>query len=219
MDKNDFYAIFSNRQKNIHQNEDEIKDSIRKSLTISINSFLIDIFGWHFFSNYKDSYIDQIKRNIVDDVLKERKNLYIHGSVGTGKTTLLLYIMKTILNKRMQQQVENLSLDTQELIDGILFFNAVKLSNLLIDYNTDLDIIVNNTYLFIDDLGTERTEHSRFISGLEYIVDYSYRNGFPLLFITSNIPLENLFHGNLIRVADRLRSNTVILDIQGASYR
>ncbi|MGC8872806.1 MAG: hypothetical protein ACP5QC_08075, partial [Caldimicrobium sp.] len=80
-------------------------------------------------------------------------------------------------------------------------------------------IVEDVKYLAIDDLGVEY-ESEKSYSFFDYIVDESYRNGFPILYVTTNIPFNQFYNKpNFVRAMDRIKQITEIIEITSPSHR
>ncbi|MEM3454474.1 MAG: hypothetical protein QXS21_04870 [Thermoproteota archaeon] len=86
--------------------------------------------------------------------------------------------------------------------------------------STSYEYLLDLKYLFIDDFGAERTANDLFISRFDFLVDASYRSGFPIFFITSNLNFE-FFRNNssFARAFDRLGEKLTLIVLEGLSYR
>lgn len=122
--------------------------------------------------------------NLANIVLDDKKNVYISGKVGSGKTYLASAIALSLLKNSMKQRV--FFAEVYELIDAIT--KTYSLSDaegwVFIDRMTKADCLV------IDDLGKENyTEHT--LSKVYQLINERYINMRPTI-ITSNYALSEL---------------------------
>ena len=135
--------------------------------------------------------------------------LYIHGTVGNGKT----YAVSCLANKLLEHG------------KGVLFMNfALYLNKLRASYKDDddnsvekdiLNYVKQCDLLIIDDLGVESVKP--FVKEkLFNLIDTRYRTDKPMI-VTSNLTLEEIKVTFGDRVADRLRGCTYDFLVKGES--
>lgn len=152
---------------------------------------------------YMDNVYEKVNRG---------EGLFIHGGVGTGKTTWAYKIAR----KYLAVLAYNKAYESKPLY----FANVPELMNNLKEgftdsqYMRELNYRIENSDLVIfDDIGAENsTEWAK--EQLYHYINYRYSNGLATMF-TSNIPPNSLDS----RVADRIKGMTTIVEIKGQSRR
>jgi DNA replication protein DnaC len=131
-----------------------------------------------------------------------RKGLLIRGGVGTGKTKIVMALMKVIEigENRMSK-----------------FIHARDLQDLYMRQNVEeIDILKQRKTTIIDDLGVENVEakfYGNTVEPFNDLFDYRYRHGMQTIITTNLVPSEiKLMYGD--RIADRMREvmNDIVLD-------
>jgi DNA replication protein DnaC len=139
------------------------------------------------------------------------QNLFIYGTVGTGKTFMSICIANELLKKG----------------HSVIYFSSPNLFNMLADYTFDynakpeLKAIYDDLYgcelLIIDDLGTERTNNFVLSELLACINERDTRKKSTI--INSNCHLEQLRNNYSDRIFSRITSNYRLLKLQGQDIR
>lgn len=163
-------------------------------------------------SRYKSAKLEDtiIKAEDIEKIYKERRGLYLHGPVGTGKT-YIAYAIKHHL---------------EEKGTIVRFHNA---TDLLADIRHDFDcepfsrkhvvdkILDSRKLLIIDDLGAEKP--TEWVAEILYrIINYRYENELPVI-ITSNLSLDQLAQRLGDRTASRLTELCDINELTGRDRR
>lgn len=139
------------------------------------------------------------------------KGLLLAGSAGNGKTLIVRQALP--------------------LIYSIVYDKAFKPIR-AVDVGRQLDTLLEQRYLFVDDIGTEAVEHKTFgnaRSPIAELIDYAEYSG-ALLYMTTNLKLvsttaqgtldPNSIEGRYgTRSYDRLWSNFVIIEFKHPSLR
>lgn len=145
--------------------------------------------------------------------------LFILGSVGTGKSTLLSSI--SYIQSRLVQ-----SLKTTRMLGG-LTISALDLPKLSSDEDSEYQYWRTLTgedraeYLYLDDIGQEPTEVKSYGNGITpfaEIVAKRYNSQLPLI-VTSNLSTADFKRKYGERVSDRIREMAEVIIIKTESYR
>lgn len=135
--------------------------------------------------------------------------LYIHGSVGTGKTHLMVALMSHILTTSPSVSVGNYY---------SMYDIRVKLQesfrNELQSTNKIMKQFKSNDILFIDDFGTVKDWEKEYIW---QIIDYRYSNCQPFV-LNSNLSIADVSYHLGPAIASRCASGDVIR-IEGNDHR
>lgn len=155
--------------------------------------------NYTFLINYKNQdfkyfkKFDDIQLKTVD-VLKKyqeeylggnKKSLYLYGSSGTGKTSLI----KRLANSFSTKGIKVNMVDTQKLLSS--YKNSYKHNDLAFhcsEYGID-SLVTSNTLLILDDVGTEKPSEWT-ISKLMYIFNERVENNRPTIITTNYSPNE-----------------------------
>lgn len=146
--------------------------------------------------------------NFVSDFHSGYQNLFIYGTVGTGKTFLSNCIAKELLDAGY----------------SVIYFSATKLFDTLIDNRLGNDTdesYENDIYdcdlLIIDDLGTECTNRLTSSELFTLINERSLRKKATI--ISSNLQLQELTDRYSERVFSRITSAYELLKVTGPDIR
>lgn len=149
------------------------------------------------------------------DIVNEVKNgngLYIHGGVGTGKSSWAYKIgrkyIATLAYNKIRRNTALYFANVPELLNNLKeAFNDPQ-------YMKELNHKIENADLVIfDDIGAENTtEWAK--EQLYHYINHRYSNGKSTIF-TSNLPPNSLEQ----RVADRVKEMTTIVKFSGQSRR
>ncbi|MGB9677729.1 MAG: hypothetical protein ACPLZ9_03835 [Candidatus Ratteibacteria bacterium] len=192
------------------------KNCIDGDYIIEDISFTCDKYGENYCILYQDFIKEFIGKNSIDisiekveDSVKEKiikylknfqkyillgKGLTIIGSIGSGKTSILLLLIKECFKKRIP----------------FYYYHSYKI------FEEKEERIVKKRVLFIDDLGVEmKNEFNK--SFFDYLIDYRYRFKLPT-FITSNLSINKLKE-EYPRGYDRLKIMNYLIYLQGGSKR
>ena len=149
--------------------------------------------------------------DFINNFISDYQNLFIYGTVGTGKTFLSICVANELLKKGC----------------SVIYFSASGLFDMLSQYVFDAklkselrgiyDDLYNCELLVIDDLGTEG------------INQFTLSQLFPLLnerdnrkkstIITTNLSLEHLQNNYSERIFSRITSNFRLLKLTGKDIR
>ena len=154
----------------------------------------------------------QIKSLLKGELLKNRENLLIFGSPGSGKTHLLCGIGQHFIQEhRSRIYYTNSTKLMQELLDAKTKYQLPKMIKKLTSYDA----------LIIDDIGyIEQSKEE--VEVLFTLISESYEKTSILL--TSNLPFskwDKIFKDPMITVAaiDRLIHHSIVLEMNVDSYR
>lgn len=162
------------------------------------------------FKNAKYEEVPAQIKSLFEKVTETRRGIYIHGSVGTGKTHIL-YALKSGWEKPIERtRTNNLEGKDETYMHQrkSMFWNTTEL---LRSIKRDFDlpygekhrdeerILEHTGLLFLDDVGAEKM--SEWVDETFYlIVNHRYNRALPTIF-TSNLSIADL--------ADRIGDRTV----------
>ena len=163
---------------------------------------------------YRDITNAEAGKNLVDIIKwmnnqKYRTTLFLQGSFGTGKTTILeiLYALYYTAGERTEFCTAR----------GLLDQYRQSCNN---EYNK-YDLYMRTTILFIDDLGTERVQFRHYgdeLTPIQDLIDYRYERQLTNI-ITTNLPMEKIKERYGGRLRDRCDEMCSIIRFSGESYR
>ena len=155
---------------------------------------------------------EKIKK-IVLNLKKDRRGLYIHGSVGTGKTHLIYAIAQMVREKEIvgKVRVYNSSDMLRQMRDA---FNKSDPYD-----NADLfkELLEFRGLLIIDDIGAEKLS-DWVLETFYLLVNKRYEEVMPTIF-TSNLPLKDLAEKIGDRTVSRIVESCDIFEIKGEDKR
>ncbi len=169
-------------------------------------------------NNSFDTAFIRCKRycEVSREVLKKGLGIYIYGSTGSGKTHLTSCIANELMNQMFQVVFTSFGKIAKMIQDS---WKTKESENELINRLGKID------FLFIDDLGTERTQKNDedlWIQEIIYeVLNTRYNNNKPTIF-TSNHSLQELINerGVMQKTIDRIAEmSSAIFKIEGESYR
>ena len=174
-------------------------------------------FGKIYILNSKELILDLKKFQLPKDKLdgkskdisaqKDNRGWLMCGGVGTGKTTMLCYMVYQILRQREFTLMKNESTDWGWRIDSIpriYYVRTGELFNLFFEKKLErIDELKNCWILFLDDLGVEYSSEYP-LSKFEDFIEYRYSE-LLTTFITTNLSPERLKEDlDWARIVDRL---------------
>ncbi len=195
--------------------QSNIRDVIMRE---NFKTFNMNLFSKNKYFDYGVSpytNIDYVLRDVryfIDNFENERRNLYIFGDVGRGKTFLINSIAKEILDRNF----------------SVIYLTATKLFRFMNDYlyafserkevlQDKYDMIFSCDLLIIDDLGAEAGRESD-KSNLFDIVNERIDAGKPIIF-SSNYNEDGLKDIYEERVFSRIIGSSTIYEIFGEDLR
>jgi len=153
------------------------------------------------------STLPQQIRDIIENVRKTRKGLYLWGPIGVGKTYTIYAIRKRLYEMGITVRIHS----APEMFDMIRDDFDHKDS-----FNLDR-ILANRGVLIIDDLGAEKA--SDWVSETMFkIVDKRYREVLPTI-ITSNLELGEMSERLGDRISSRIAEMCEIIKLEGVDRR
>jgi DNA replication protein DnaC len=154
-------------------------------------------------------------RDRLEVIMTSRRGMYIHGSVGTGKT-YIAYALKAEWDSRAT--VKSMFWDATELMREIKadFDRPAEAKT-----RAEQRIMDFKGLLFIDDIGAEKM--TDFVAEtMHVIINHRYNNRMPVIF-TSNFPVSDLANhlGGLAgeRIASRIVQECDIIELTGDDKR
>lgn len=161
------------------------------------------------YADVKYDDVPPVIRETVEQLRESRKGLFLHGSVGTGKTHIAYAIAKEMYEERRVQ---------------VKFWNSAELMNRIREsygnrYEGDYvdEILAFKGLLVIDDVGSERL--TDWVAEQFYlIVNKKYNDMLPVIF-TSNFNVGELAERVGERVASRLVEMCEVIELGGEDRR
>lgn len=154
--------------------------------------------------------IDKITLWLIQPQSKRKSCLYLFGSPGTGKTTMVLAI-RSLLNLLHRKDPTSSANEISELYLNIK--TAKDISELYMTDKKSYRSVSSSFFLGIDDLGSEASEilsHGNIKSPIIDLLENRYITLFPTI-ITSNLTGDDIRERYGDRIADRL--NEIALPI------
>ncbi|MBP3197425.1 MAG: ATP-binding protein [Butyrivibrio sp.] len=149
--------------------------------------------------------------DFINNFNSDYQNLFIYGTVGTGKSFLSICVANEILKKG----------------HSVIYFSSSALFEMLSEYAFDIkakqelrafyDDLYNCELLVIDDLGTER--FNSFVASELFSCINERDNRKKSTIITTNLSLENLQSIYSERIFSRVTSNFKLLKLSGQDIR
>lgn len=143
--------------------------------------------------------------------------LFMPGSIGNGKTTMLKAIRDLLV-----YLVETDKISYCEGDKYPRFVKARDLANAIIEDRNEFRAIKNTKFLLIDDLGAEPTEviaYGMHFQPFDELLDYRYEQMLPT-FISSNLTALDISQKyDDPRIDDRMREMFQILSFEEVSFR
>lgn len=164
---------------------------------------------------------NELKENILqvsDFLISETRKygLFMPGSVGNGKTTMLRTIRDVLF-----QLVERGVVVTSEGDKYPRYLTARQLVESARDV-TDFRSIKATKFLLLDDVGEEATEvmvYGNFAYPFVDVIEYRYEMMLPT-FISSNLAAKDFAQKyNNLRVTDRMNEMFKVVSFKGGSFR
>jgi DNA replication protein DnaC len=184
---------------------------------------------YHYAEREKIIPENQIADYLKSKAMSKRMGLFIVGSVGTGKTSILAYIAfhlaKIVRHTWMQRDPTDSEYWAARLPEYMRFITATALFNLFFGWQDKetmmrIEIYREIPVLMIDDLGREyRSDFP--VSRFEEFIEYRYANELTTL-VTSNISPQKLQEMvEFERIVDRFRDSKwmKLITITGKSQR
>jgi len=151
---------------------------------------------------------DQV-REIVINLAKERKSMFLYGGVGVGKTHATFALANHIgINNVMYLNVPHFLATLRQQIG--------RGSNDPVS-ETVLDAAEYGRYLVLDDIGVEKSSDWVF-ENIYTIINHRYEHGLPTI-ITSNFDVGEIAHKLGDRVASRIYGMCELVEIIGTDKR
>lgn len=149
----------------------------------------------------KQENLDDKTKEAIQKAIDEDKGLFIYGDTGTGKTYTIyaLSLRKSNVNNFIELLIEY----RDYMQKGFYYENLTEL--------------LNQDYLFIDDIGSEKT--SDFVIEFLYmIVNKRYENMKRTVF-TTNLTLEDFKNRYGDRILSRIAEMCILLELKGEDKR
>ena len=169
---------------------------------------------------YKDAKYDDVHENVkacFDKIRETRRGIYIHGSVGTGKT----HIAYSLHNYYTKERKVG---DEVHKIHRGIFINA---SELFSEMKKDFDrkdkehpmeeLVQSRKLLFIDDIGAEKLSEW-VISEFYLLLNHRYNEMLPTIF-TSNLSPDELSERLGERITSRIIGMCDVVRLEGSDKR
>lgn len=172
----------------------------------------VEYWGGSFFDDNYD-YIEKAAQWLTDP---KTPGLYIAGTVGNGKTTLLNAIVDTInVNTKL------LGRDERGKEKWVRMFDAPELVNIVRKDDEGFDQLCKWPMLAIDDLGSEQTSvktYGNIVNPAVELLAYRYKRRMFTI-VTTNLKPEEIRANYGDRIADRLNEMMTRIVIKVPTYR
>lgn len=176
-------------------------------------------------------------RLLFDSARENRRGIYLHGGVGTGKTFIAYALYRHWQELRKQEQdqknkevqvsieEQQLGLDATSLIvrPPAVFWNLTALLYTLrqeyrtSELNTSEQLLWQKNFLFIDDIGAEKV--TEWVEEVIYLtINNRYERNIPIVF-TSNYTLGELAERMGDRIASRISEMCDVVHLKGTDKR
>jgi DNA replication protein DnaC len=162
---------------------------------------------------YENATFESVPKEIQDMFLampKTKKGIYIHGSVGSGKTHIAHGLNKWLYDNKYSSRFKN----TTDLIVSI----KEDFEKHGADKERQVDLLIESKkILFLDDIGAEKM--TDFVAETFYrIVNSYYQDMQPIIF-TSNLSIGELADKVGDRIASRIVEMCDIVEIEARDRR
>lgn len=167
-------------------------------------------------TRYESAKFEDVPENIQEKILKitkTRKGMYIHGTVGCGKTHMMYAIGKGVIEKRVLEHVRAYN-STDMLRQMREDFNRTDKYD-----NHDLfkDLLEFRGLLMIDDIGAEKLS-DWVLETFYLLVNNRYEQVLPTIF-TSNFNLKDLSERIGDRTVSRIVESCDVFELKGKDRR
>ena len=148
-------------------------------------------------------------RQAVDGWVAGKHGLYLHGTVGSGKTYAAVVALRRYIETTGN---EGLFRVTAELI------NDLREAVMRGQDTRMVDTLISAPALVLDDMAVERSTPYA-LEAMYLLIDGWYRSARPHLIITSNIGPDDLASKLDDRIASRIMGHCKVLEFRGADKR
>lgn len=145
-----------------------------------------------FLSKYREDYINGVKSNI-----------YLYGTSGTGKTSFIKRLSKTL----EENDIYNYIVDVQKLLS---YYKNTYQSEALANYQTEYaidNIMLSNSLIILDDVGTEKPSEWT-VSKLMFIINSRIEENKPTIITTNYSPTELV--DRFVQAVDRVEAQRLV---------
>jgi DNA replication protein DnaC len=159
--------------------------------------------------NYNEVDIKDYLNKVSTWLLEAKKTgLFLYGSVGNGKTTMILAIKKLIEILYLGQF-------------GVQIISSLTLSELVRNDETNFNLIKKSYLLAIDDVGCEPSTVKNYGNELSPLTDIIYYRYDKQLFtlITSNLDKKDIEIKYGVRISDRMNEMFDFIAFTNKTYR
>ena len=153
---------------------------------------------------YKESTKENLPENVkkaIKKAIDKNKGLFIYGDTGTGKTYTCHAIAK---NKGKVENFVYLLIEYRDYLQKGHYYDQIK-------------YLVDQEYLFIDDIGSEKT--SDFVIEFLYMVINKRYENMKRTVLTTNLSLEDFSERYGDRILSRITEMCVLVELKGEDKR
>ncbi len=197
---------------NIVYQQSHITESIKKD---SFDNFFLDYYSAEIDPAINKSPLQSAEQalktmtELAKDYKNNKKNIYLYGPTGTGKTLLANCLTRALLD----QGISVIYLTAFNLFD----IASKKTFDHDLDANEDYDALFDCEVLIIDDLGSEQTNKFHRSLVFQLVNERIVRNRSTI--ITSNLSIGDIKDLYGERVFSRITSNYALIKLFGDDIR
>lgn len=154
---------------------------------------------------YENATIENLSpelKDVINTAIEEKKGIFVYGDTGVGKT----YFLQAIAKSKRTTPENFVSLLAE-------FRDAMQKGS----YFEKLQDFTNKEYLFIDDIGAEKT--SEFVLEFLYLVVNRRYENMKRTILTTNLSLKDFEERYGDRILSRIAELCVIHELKGEDRR
>ena len=172
--------------------------------------------------------IQYVRDVLADGEPTNHKNIIFSGNMGTGKTTYMALMMKSIIMRSLEDGVKVVGdIKTKGRLACLMITEADLKNAIIASWKKDskestqqlMQRLANKPMLFIDDVGVSNT-HESLLEFYNQLIDERYKNKLPT-YITTNLSHEQIKLAIGARAAERFieKNRCIVFNADWQSYR